>query len=70
MFIDCFCIYFDYFTKQGGIFIVHAAIVGVLRDGQWSYQACRCFSELRMNGVKYDCLKCGRIIGEMINRYF
>lgn len=49
---------------------MHAAIVGVLRDGQWSYQACRCFSELRMNGVKYDCLKCGCIIGEMINKYF
>ncbi|XP_057440470.1 uncharacterized protein LOC130732440 [Lotus japonicus] len=56
-------------NKEGGIFIVHAGIVGVLKDGPWFYPSCRCFSELRVNGVKYDCLKCGRTIDKMINRF-
>ncbi|XP_057418314.1 uncharacterized protein LOC130712499 [Lotus japonicus] len=56
-------------NKEGRILIFYASMVGVLRDGQWFYPSCRCYSELRINGVKYDCLKCGRITDKMINRF-
>ncbi|XP_057427599.1 uncharacterized protein LOC130720910 isoform X2 [Lotus japonicus] len=56
-------------TKEGGVFIVHAAIVGVIRDGDWAYKSCRCYSQLRINGSKYQCLKCCRVVGQMIHRF-
>lgn len=55
--------------KQNGIFVVHAGIVGLIRDGHWSYPSCRCYAELLGLGGRFECLKCGRIVGNMQRRH-
>ncbi|XP_057452542.1 uncharacterized protein LOC130744367 [Lotus japonicus] len=56
-------------TTEDGIFVVHAGIVGLIRDGHWSYPSCRCYAELLGLGGRFECLKCCRIVGNMQRRY-
>ncbi|KAJ1377804.1 hypothetical protein SESBI_48489, partial [Sesbania bispinosa] len=56
-------------TEEDGTFIVLATIIGIIKDEQWWYGACKCHKAVTPNGGLYYCSNCCTHVVEVTPRF-